>query len=129
MIHVDSNVIIDVLSADETFGDRSTLALRRAGLKIVGPLVFAELSYGLGSAEDVDRALARLDIQYADMPKDALSLAGVTFRSYRERGGTRTSILPDFFIGAHAYASGCTLLTRDPTRYRTSYPMLELLEP
>lgn len=129
MIHVDTNVIVDVLYEDKAFGALSAKALRAAGLKIIGPLVFAELAYGLGKAEAVDRALSRLDIQYSDMSKEALSSAGMAFRRYRERGGTRSSILPDFFIGAHAFASGCALLTRDPSRYRTAYPELELIEP
>jgi len=129
MIHVDTNVIVDVLSGDKAFGLASTKALREAGIKIIGPLVFAELTYGLGTSDAVDRALSRLDIQYAEMSKQALSAAGTAFRNYRERGGTRASILPDFFIGAHAFVTGCSLLTRDPTRYRTAFPKLGLIEP
>lgn len=34
------------------------------------------------------------------------------------KGGSRTSPLPDFFIGAHAQAAGHALLTRDPAHAR-----------
>jgi hypothetical protein len=45
------------------------------------------------------------------------------------RGGTRTSTLPDLLIGAHAAVLGLTLLTRDTARYRTYFPNLQLVVP
>jgi predicted nucleic acid-binding protein len=41
----------------------------------------------------------------------------------------RSSTLPDFFIGAHAAAEGCSLLTRDPVRVRTYFPQVTLIAP
>ena len=58
----------------------------------------------------------------------AAFLAGRAFLAYRERGG-RAIPLPDFYIGAHAAVAGYRLLTRDPARYRTSFPRLELIAP
>lgn len=40
-----------------------------------------------------------------------------------------TNVLPDFYIGAHAEAEKLTLLTRDPTRYRTYFPEVDLICP
>jgi len=37
--------------------------------------------------------------------------------------------LPDFFIGAHAYAEQLTLITRDAARYRTCFPAVVLIVP
>ena len=37
--------------------------------------------------------------------------------------------MPDFYIGAHAAVGGLKLLTRDPARYRTYCPRLELISP
>jgi predicted nucleic acid-binding protein len=48
---------------------------------------------------------------------------------YRKAGGTRTSALPDFYIGAHAAISGHRLLSRDAGRYRTYFPKIELISP
>jgi predicted nucleic acid-binding protein len=46
---------------------------------------------------------------------------------YRRRGGTKTSPLPDFFIGAHAAALGISILTRDKGRYTTYFPQVRLI--
>jgi predicted nucleic acid-binding protein len=51
------------------------------------------------------------------------------FRQYRQRGGTKTGVLPDFFIGAHAQADGYQLLTRDAGRYKTYFPKIKLICP
>ena len=60
--------------------------------------------------------------QILPIPHAALFRAGKVFQAYRRRGGTRTGVLPDFFIGAHAEVSGLRLLTRDAARYRTYFP-------
>lgn len=63
------------------------------------------------------------------LPLEAGYRAGQAFVAYRERGGTRRSPLPDFYIGAHAEFAGLTLVTRDPTRYRMYFPKLVLISP
>ena len=56
-------------------------------------------------------------------------LAGKVFLRYQAQGGTRSSILPDFFIGAHAAVARLPLLTRDPRRYRMYFSGIELIAP
>jgi predicted nucleic acid-binding protein len=63
------------------------------------------------------------------VPRVGLFLAGKAFRAYRARGGIRTSLLPDFLIGAHATVAGLSLLTRDVARYRTYFPAATLIVP
>jgi predicted nucleic acid-binding protein len=63
------------------------------------------------------------------LPYQAAFLAGKAFLTYRRRGGTKSSPLPDFFIGAHAAIADYRLLTRDVARYRTYFPGLELIAP
>jgi predicted nucleic acid-binding protein len=58
-----------------------------------------------------------------------LFLAGKAFRRYRRAGGPRTTVLPDFFIGAHAQIAGMPLLTRDVRRYRSYFPHVTLIAP
>ena len=64
-----------------------------------------------------------------EIPRAGLFLAAKVYMRYRSRGGTRTGVLSDFFIGAHAAVRDHTLLTRDPTRYRHYYPTLRLSVP
>ena len=63
------------------------------------------------------------------IPYEAAFLAGKCFLVYRQRGGTKRSPLPDFFIGAHAAVAGYRLLTRDAARYRSYFPRLPLIAP
>jgi predicted nucleic acid-binding protein len=56
-------------------------------------------------------------------------LAGKSFLVYRQRGETRRSPLPDFFIGAYAAVSGYQFFTRDVARHRTYFPKLPLIAP
>jgi predicted nucleic acid-binding protein len=56
-------------------------------------------------------------------------LAGKAFQKYRKLGGTRTGVLSDFFIGAHAAVEGWPLLTRDSKRVKSHFPTLELISP
>lgn len=77
----------------------------------------------------VEEALPHDYFTRAPLPWDAAFLAAKVFERYRRGGGTRTTALPDFFIGAHAAVAGMTLLTRDARRYRTYFPKLKLIAP
>jgi predicted nucleic acid-binding protein len=79
--------------------------------------------------EEVDAALALGRVEIVPMPRAALFLAGKVFQKYRASGGTRTGVLPDFFIGAHAAIAKVTLLTRDVQRYRSYFPSIQLIAP
>ena len=50
-------------------------------------------------------------------------------RRLRTRGGTRTNVLTDFFIGAPASVRGAPILARDLGRYRTYFPEVERVAP
>lgn len=63
-------------------------------------------------------------------PPPALVVAGKAFREYRGGGGgVRTSMLPDFFIGARAALAGLRLLARGAARYRNYFPNVEVVAP
>lgn len=132
MILIDTNVLLDLLTADPTWGDWAEQQLetaRIAGRIGVNGVVYAELSVRAARMEDVDAALQGLDIDVLATPRAALFMAGKVFAQYRARGGSRTGVLPDFFIAAHAAVEGIPLLTRDARRVRTYFPTVALITP
>ncbi len=92
-------------------------------------MVYAEISVAYAQLSTLDAILSRLKIQHAELPWEAAHLAGQTFLNYRRKTGTKTSPLPDSYMGAHAQISGLTLLTRDVHRYPTYFPTLSLITP
>ncbi len=129
---VDSNVLLDVLTDDPRWAKRSGDALARAadaGRLAINPIVYAEVSVGFASVEELDGALPPDVFERHPLPWDAGFLAGKCFVRYRRGGGERRSPLPDFYIGAHAAIEGLTLLTRDARRYRTYLPKLAVVTP
>lgn len=132
MVLVDSNVVIDVLEDDPNWFDWSAAQLRAHALMhelAVNPIVYAELALAFTSHEALDAALRDLELRVVEVPRPALFLAGKAFIRYRREGGARPSVLPDFFIGAHAAVTGMTLITRDARRYRNYFPGVKLVSP
>jgi predicted nucleic acid-binding protein len=129
---VDSNVLIDVMHDDPVWGRWSADALAAAAETaplVIDPLIYAEVSIRFATIEELDEALPPALFRREPLPWEAAFLAGKAFMACRRRGGTRRSPLPDLYIGAHAAVAGYRLLTRDPGRYRTCFPKLELIAP
>lgn len=132
MILVDTCVLLDVVQADARWADWSQEQLERAaehGGLLINPIVYAEFSVWYDDLQQLDHVLAAFGAAYEELPREALFLAGKAFRQYRARRGTRASVLPDFFIGAHAAVCELPLLTRDTSRIRTYFPTVALLAP
>ena len=132
MILVDTNVLLDVVGDHPQWADWSQQQLETAALRrrlVINAVIYAELSIGFRRIEEVEAVLERAQIKVEEIPREALFLAGKAFQRYKSRGGTRTGVLPDFFIGAHTAVLGIPLLTRDARRYADYFPKLELLAP
>ena len=132
MVLVDSNVLLDIFTADQAWLSWSQSALADAlldGPVVINQLVYAEVSVAYKQLAELEAILTRLKIRRADLPWEAAHLAGQAFLKYRRKGGARASPLPDFYIGAHAQWAGLGLLTRDASRYRTYFPKVNLIAP
>jgi predicted nucleic acid-binding protein len=132
MVLVDTNVVVDVWQDDSKWFDWSAAQLRAQSQVhelAINPIIYAELSLSYESMETLDARVADLDLELLEMPRAALFLAGLAFRKYRRAGGSKSGVLADFFIGAHAAVLGCAILTRDAARYRSYFPTVELLTP
>jgi predicted nucleic acid-binding protein len=129
---IDSNVLIDLLIDDPKWSDWSLGQLEQAALKgplLINDIVYAETSTRYPAIEDFESALDVASIAVVPTPRMALFLAGKAFTKYRRAGGTRTGVLPDFLIGAHAAVEQLPLLTRDARRYRHYFPTVMLITP
>lgn len=96
---------------------------------VINPLIYFELSLAFESVDALDDVIQRMGLANQELPRPALFLADRAFLSYRRQGGTKTNLLADFFIGAHAAVMRCGILTRDGRRYRTYFPGVSLVIP
>ena len=129
---VDSSILIDLFDERSEWREWSDKVLTRCAARgplVINPVVFAEVSAGFASLDDVETALPEAYVRREPLPWDAAFLAGRAFVQYRRRGGTMSAPLPDFYIGAHAAVAGHTLLTRDARRYRYYFPELRIIAP
>lgn len=132
MTLVDTNVLLDLVTDDRRWADWSIAQLEAASLRgplLINDVVYSELSVRYERIEDLEDFVEAAGLELHPMPRAALFLAGKVFARYRRSGGTRTGVLPDFFIGAHAAISGLPLLTRDVGRYRSYFSGLTLIAP
>jgi predicted nucleic acid-binding protein len=129
---VDSNVIIDLLDPDSRFGVWSFRQLdscSKDGTLVINQIVYAETAEFFADSAEFDRLMGGLIVVRDDLPWNAAGIAGFAHRNYRQSGGERDRVLPDFLIGAHAMTRGFRLLTRDPRRYRQHFPTLDIIAP
>ncbi len=132
MLLVDTNVLIDVLEDDPQWADWSIRQLRAQSQVhelAINPIIYAELSLTFSSYERLDAVIAGLGLVLHEVPRPALFLAGKAFARYRKAGGSKTGVLPDFLIGAHAAVQRWALLTRDVQHCRAYFPDVELVSP
>ena len=132
MTLVDTNVLLDIATNDPKWAAWSLRQLDAAAIRgpvLINAVVYAEFSIGYARIEEVDRVLEDVRLRLAEAPRPVLPLASKAFQRYRAQGGARRSVLPDFFIGAHAAVAQFLLLTRDARRYRAYFPGVELIAP
>ncbi len=131
-ILVDSCVLLDLFTDDENWADWSESTLEKysqTNSLYINSIVYTEVSIGFNKVEEVESAIGALGIKVLELPREALFLTGKAYIKYRKNKGTKTSPLPDFFIGAHASVSQFGLVTRDLAKYKTYFPQVKLIHP
>ncbi len=129
---LDTSVILDILRDDPRFGPSSLATIRRASLEgslIVAPSVWAEVCAAFTDAEQANATLDRIGVNLVGDDRAIATAAGVAWRAYRQAGGTRRRVLPDFLIAAHALLKADRLVTRDRGFYRTYFDGLRIVDP
>ena len=134
---VDTNVIVALWDTEEQ-DHLTALALlddaaSRGGIVICGA-VFGELLAGPGRNEEfINNFLEGAEISVDWSSNETIwRSAGFAFQKYaarrrRTRSGAPRRILTDFYIGAHAFENGYSLLTLDDGIYRAAFPKLKIL--
>jgi len=129
---VDTNILLDVLLPDPTYGERSADALEMAfndGSLIINEIIYAELAPQFDSRESMEDILVKLGIRKVVIDSEVAFSAGSTWKIYRQSEGQRDRILADFLIGAHAWVEADRLLTRDRGFYKKYFENLTIFSP
>ena len=128
---VDTNVLLDVLRPNPDFVNASRRALAEhaaMGSLILCPVVYAELCAHFPNQRECDRFLRECDIRSRAFTRPACDLAARAWKRYRDAGGPRARIMPDFLIGGPASTQADRLLSRDRGFYCRYFPDLTLAE-
>ena len=132
MVLVDSNVFFDAAdTASPNHGWAVSVLRANAGVMGINQIVYAELLHGQDAAT-LDSSLSLMGVRRLDLPWDSCRIAASAFGLFltrtRSAGVKRRSVpLPDFFIGAHAEATGFTVATSDRARFKTYFPKVTLV--
>jgi predicted nucleic acid-binding protein len=131
-VFVDSCILLDLFTDDAKWANWSESVLGKysqSNTLFINSIVYTEVSIGFNRIEEVEKAIEQVGVKVLEIPREALFLAGKVFLDYRRNRGTKSSTLPDFFIGAHAAVSSFDLITRDSARYKTYFPSITIICP
>jgi len=129
---VDTSVLLDVFLDDPKYRPQSARALKRClaeGGLIACETVWAETASAFADQALFLNAVQRLGLQLIATQDNAAFSAGAAWRKYREKGGRRERMIPDFLIGAHASHQADRLLSRDRGFYRSHFKNLPIIDP
>jgi predicted nucleic acid-binding protein len=128
---LDSSVLWAIIKKEAGY-DLWLAALLRAasdGPLVISPISYAELAPSTPDAAALNEFLSQLAISYDPISPAAAHLAGLTFKRYRQAGGPRLHLVPDFVIAAHARIQANRLAAIDRGYLRQWFPDLQLLVP
>lgn len=128
---VDSSVLLAVFN-DEPEGPswlQLLMQARRQGPLVICDVVYAEVAPVFRAESELLAALRKLGAVFEPVSAAAAWQAGRTFRSYRDAGGPREYLIPDFLIAAHAAVQADRLAAVDRGYLRLYFSDLPLLQP
>ena len=131
-VMVDSCVYLDVFTQDSqwfTWSSQTLAAVVNRGAVVLNPAIYAEISVRFARVEDLEALLPGDSFAYHPIPREAAFLAGKCYLKHHRRQGSKATPLPGFFIGVHAAVAKLELVTRDPRRFQTYFPTVNLITP
>ncbi len=126
---VDSSALLAIFNgeAEAQAWLEILIRARAEGQLVVCDVVFAELAPAFLNEAELLTQLGRLGISYEAISGAAAFRAGVVFREYRDLGGKREHLIPDFLIAAHASVEADRLIAADRGYLRRYFGDLTLL--
>lgn len=128
---IDTSVLIAIAKGEDE-AERWVDVLARAGDEgdlVICDVVAAEYFALLMDDEKFEATLRGLGIGFSPIRIESARHAGRIFRRYRNRGGPRANLVPDFLIGAHAIEQADRLAAVDRGYLRRYFPKLRILRP
>lgn len=129
---VDTNVLIDLITPEAEYHQWCKDAIDGArvnGPVLVSDAVYSEFSITMDSVAHTDQVIAELSMVRCSYSHDVLFRAGRAYAAYKTNKGTKSNVLPDFFIGALAEVEQAPLITRDTGKIGTYFPTVALIAP
>lgn len=130
-VAVDTSVLLAIFKGEPKgeFWLECLQSAAEAATLLVSSVVLAEIRSFFPSDDACRNALRKLDVRHSPFTEEASLLAGKIFRIYRDEGGPRKTILPDFLVAAHAATQADSLATEDRGYLRAYFPAIRLLAP
>jgi len=129
---VDTCIVTDLAQPNSEWFEWSASTLSELDSQsrfVINPIIYSECSIVFDTIEELEDVFSVLDFEVLQLSREALFLAGRAFVQYRRKGGNKSNVLPDFFIGAQAAVEGYGLITRDKARFGTYFPKVRLICP
>ncbi|HEY5791671.1 MAG TPA: PIN domain-containing protein [Chthoniobacterales bacterium] len=130
-VTIDTSVLLAIFKG-ETKGKlwiESLQSAAEAASLLVSSVAFAEVRSFFPADRACRAALLDLDVRHSAINEEPANLAGKIFRDYRNEGGPRTTILPDFLVAAHAATQADALAADDRGYMRAYFPNIRILAP
>jgi len=129
---VDTNIWVDCIDEASEWHDWSVEQLQACSERVqlhVNLIIYTELLVPGPDVAALDALLDVYDTLRSPLPWACAALTASAFSRYRRQGGHKLLPMPDFYIGAHAAVANLSVLTRDPSGYRSYFPKLRLVCP
>jgi predicted nucleic acid-binding protein len=130
-VAVDSSALLAIL-LDEPNANGwmdALITARHEGRLTVCEIVYAEIAPVFRTASELNAALDALGVELDPIRAEAARLGGRTFKAYRDAGGPRTHLIPDFLIAAHASTQADSFAAEDRGYLRRYFPNLRVMGP
>ena len=127
---IDACILIIAMKPNE---DRYEWCLdAMANARINGPLIVSDVAYsefsgGMESKEAADQVTLDLRLERLPFSDEVLFRAGQAYVEHVRRGGTRSTVLPDFLIGAQALIEDAPLITTNGRDFRSYFPQIAII--